>query len=130
MAASSPLSPPEQALMDLVWQHHPLSVSELLEYVNSGRPKPITRNTLQTQLTRLEAKGWVKRDDRASVRHYSPAVAEQRGRGKVLTELKHRLFGGSSLSLVRCLVEDGNLSDSEIQELRQLIESHKKGGEA
>ena len=122
------LSPAEQALMDLTWQTQPVTVADLLEQVNAGRPEPITRNTLQTQLTRLEAKGWLKRDESDRVRLYRAAVTEKRGRGKVLTELKQRLFGGSGLSLVRCLVEEGGLSDAEIKELNELIESHRKGG--
>ena len=122
------LSPAEQALMDLIWQRQPVSVAALLEQVNADRKEPITRNTLQTQLTRLEMKGWLKREDGDRIRHYRAAVPEKRGRGKILAELKQRLFGGSGLSLVRCLVEEGGLSESEIKELRQLIDDHRKGG--
>jgi BlaI family penicillinase repressor len=128
MKSLPPLSPAEQALMDLIWQKQPVSVAALLERVNAGRDEAITRNTLQTQLTRLEAKGWLKHEDGDRVRLYRAAVAEKRGRGTILAELKQRLFGGSSLSLVRCLVEEGGLSDNEIKELRELIEAHRKGG--
>lgn len=123
-----PLSPAEQALMDLIWQKQPVSVAALLELVNGDRAEPITRNTLQTQLTRLEAKGWLSHHDGERVRLYRAAVAEKRGRGKILTELKQRLFGGSGLSLVRCLVEEGGLDDAEIKELNELIAKHRKGG--
>lgn len=127
-----PLSAAEQALMDTLWKKHPASVLELLEGVNQGRPDPVTRNTLQTQLTRLEAKGWIKRDDSSRTHAYTPAVLEQPGRTSVLTELKQRFFGGSSLALVRCLVESGEISESELAELRKLVRSGKpsgKGGE-
>ena len=104
-----PLSAAEQALMDILWRRHPASVLELLEAVNQGRDEPVTRNTLQTQLTRLEAKGWIMRDDSTRSHAYEPAVPEQRGRTSVLAELKQRFFGGSSLALVRCLVESGEV---------------------
>jgi predicted transcriptional regulator len=122
-----PLSSAEQALMDLIWQKQPVSVGELLQAVNDGRADPITRSTLQTQLTRLEAKGWLLSDDRGRARLYRSATTERRGRGKVLAELKQRFFGGSGLSLIRCLVEDGGLTDAEMSELNQLIETHRKG---
>lgn len=121
-----PLSAAEQALMDLLWKKHPASVLELLEMVNQGREEPVTRNTLQTQLTRLEAKGWITRDASGRTHAYQPAVAEERGRTSVLAELKQRLFGGSSLALVRCLVESGEISEAELAELRKLV---RKGGE-
>jgi predicted transcriptional regulator len=122
-----PLSSAEQALMDLIWQKQPVSVGELLQAVNDDRADSITRSTLQTQLTRLETKGWLLSDDRGRARLYRSATTERRGRGKVLAELKQRFFGGSGLSLIRCLVEDGGLTDAEMSELNQLIEIHRKG---
>jgi BlaI family penicillinase repressor len=128
----SPLSPGEQALMDLLWRSHPASVLDLLEAVNAGREEPVTRNTLQTQLTRLEAKGWIRRDDSGRTHAYEPAVAEVRGRAGVLAELKKRLFGGSSLALVRCLVDSGEINAEELAELRKMVRSAKmkKGDKA
>ena len=116
--------------MDLIWQRQPVSVALLLELVNAGRADSITRNTLQTQLTRLEAKGWLLREEGGRIRLYRAAVQEKRGRGKILSELKQRLFGGSGLSLVRCLVEEGGLSDEDMRELKELVAKHKKGGKA
>lgn len=122
-----PLSPAEQALMDLIWQKQPVSVGDLLPAVNEGRDEPITRSTLQTQLTRLEAKGWLLSNDEGRARLYSSAPTEKGGRGKVLAELKQRFFGGSGLSLVRCLVEEGGLTEEEMTELNDLIDNHRKG---
>lgn len=122
-----PLSPAEQALMDLIWRLQPVGTGDLLQAVNADRSEPITRSTLQTQLTRLEAKGWLLSDDKGRTRLYRSKPTEQGGRVKVLDELKQRFFGGSGLSLVRCLVEDGGLSDEEISELNELIDNHRKG---
>ena len=109
--------------MDVLWRSHPATVLELLEAVNRERAEPVTRNTLQTQLTRLEAKGWIVRDDSSRSHAYTPAVPEQRGRTSVLTEIKQRLFGGSNLALVRCLVEGGDITEDELAELRKLVRS-------
>ncbi|MCF7785419.1 MAG: BlaI/MecI/CopY family transcriptional regulator [Prosthecobacter sp.] len=127
-----PLSAAEQALMDILWKKHPSSVLELLEAVNQGRSEPVTRNTLQTQLTRLEAKGWISRDDSSRSHAYEPAVPEQRGRTSVLADLKQRFFGGSNLALVRCLVESGDISEEELAELRRYVRNStgKKGEES
>lgn len=112
--------------MDALWRSHPSGVLELLEAINAGRKEPITRNTLQTQLTRLEAKGWIKRDGTSRTHSYEPAVHETPGRSGVLADLKKRFFGGSSLALVRCLVESGDISDAELAELRKLVRDHGK----
>ena len=112
--------------MDALWRSHPSGVLELLEAVNAGRREPVMRNTLQTQLTRLEAKGWIKRDGSSRTHSYEPAVPETRGRSSVLAEMKKRFFGGSSLAMVRCLVESGDISESELTELRQMVRQHAK----
>lgn len=116
--------------MDALWRQHPASVLELLDAVNAGRKEPVTRNTLQTQLTRLEAKGWIKRDDSGRSHAYEPAVTEARGRAGVLGEIKRRLFGGSGIELVRCLVESGEISEEELSDLKKLARegATRKGG--
>jgi len=115
------LSSAEQALMDHIWQLQPVGLNDLLARVNAVRMDPLSRATLQTQLTRLEAKGWIRRDDSARAHLYSAVVSAGRGRLGVLAELKQRLFGGSGLALVRCLVESGEISASELDELRNLV---------
>jgi BlaI family penicillinase repressor len=124
-----PLSASEQAIMDLLWRDSPKGLNDLLDAVNADRAEPVTRATLQTQLTRLEGKGWLRRDDSARAHLYEPTVPETRGRRTVLSELKRRFFGGSSLALVRCLVEGGDISESEFAELRKLVrDAEKKQG--
>jgi BlaI family penicillinase repressor len=128
----SPLSASEQAIMDLLWKHQPVGLNDLLDRINAGREAPVARATLQTQLTRLETKGWLKRDDSSRAHVYEATVAETKGRTGVLAELKKRLFGGSSVALVRCLVESGEMSKEELAELRKLVRGHgvRKGGES
>lgn len=116
------LSAGEQALMDLIWKDQPLTVAGLLERVNANREEPITRNTLQTQLSRLEAKGWVTRGGSGRALEYTAVVKEKKGRVGLLKDLKKRMFGGSALSMMRCLVEEGGISKSEIAELRKLLD--------
>lgn len=122
------LSSAEQALMDLIWKNQPATVARLLELVNGQREEPITRNTLQTQLSRLEAKGWIRRDEGGRALEYSAVVKERKGRLGLLKDLKGRMFGGSALSMMRCLVEEGGMSKAEIAELRKLLDGQGKGG--
>lgn len=123
MSAKKPsaLSSAEQAIMDCIWKKQPVGLNDLLAEINSSRAEPLSRASLQTQLTRLEAKGWLRRDDSARAHRYSAAVAETRGRKSVLADLKRRFFGGSSLALVRSLVESGEISDTELAELRRMV---------
>ncbi|MBX3743520.1 MAG: BlaI/MecI/CopY family transcriptional regulator [Akkermansiaceae bacterium] len=121
------LSSAEQTLMDLIWLKQPVTVAELLLHVNAGRENPIMRNTLQTQLARLERKGWLAREGELGALRYRSNVAEEKGRRSLLLELKKRLFGGSTVSMVRCLVEESGITGKEIEELRAMLNSKGKG---
>ena len=120
------LSSSEQAIMDHIWQFQPVGLNDLLTRVNATRTEPVTRATLQTQLTRLESKGWLRRDDSARAHFYSATVPADRGRRGILADLKQRLFGGSGLALVRCLVESGEISAHDLDELRRLVSQSSK----
>jgi predicted transcriptional regulator len=50
----SPLSAAEQAIMDHVWKKQPVGLNDLLADINEARLQPLSRASLQTQLTRLE----------------------------------------------------------------------------
>ena len=119
------LSPAEQTLMDLIWRLQPVSIGSLLESVNGRRIKPILRSTLQTQLYRLEAKGWLRGQGRSHAKHYEATITEHDGRARLLTELTQRLFGGSGVAVLRCLIDSGTLSDRELQDLGQTIRDHQ-----
>ena len=124
-AALPPLSPAEQTLMDLIWRLQPVAVSDLLESVNRNRIEPIIRNTLQTQLSRMEQKGWLMRVDGHKTRRYQSTQPEESGRAKLLGEMTDRVFGGCGVSMVRCLVEHGGLSDRQIEEIARIIRLHQ-----
>lgn len=112
--------------------HLEIATGERHGFAGNREPRPfgpIIRNTLQTQLKRLEAKGWLTREKGGPVAVYRATVAERGGRGSILAELKQRLFGGSGVSMVRCLMEDGGLTPDEVRELNQWIGSLGKGGD-
>lgn len=116
------LSPAEQSLMDRIWSVQPVKTAELLAQVNAEKDDPITRNTLQTQLSRLEAKGWIEREEGGRALRYRAKVEARRGRGTILVELKRRMFGGSTLSMMRSLVEEGGFSKAELADLKRLLD--------
>lgn len=77
--------------------------------------------TVQTYLRRLETKGYVKAELDGRTRVYTPRVKLRTVIRETLDDLIDRLFCGETLPLVRHLIEERGVSDSELAELRQLI---------
>ena len=55
--------------------------------------------------------------------YYQAAAEEQKTRKEILKDIRDRVFGGSRAELVRCLLEDGKLTEQEIHSLRKMVDA-------
>lgn len=117
------LTPKEEELMQLLWEHGPISVSRLVELY--PEPKPHF-NTISTVMRRLEAKGFVAHNDaNGSFQYY--AVAEKDDiRNKSFSSLIKNYFGGSYYGVVSALVAEEKISAEELKELLDMVERKNK----
>ncbi|MEL6898167.1 MAG: BlaI/MecI/CopY family transcriptional regulator [Planctomycetota bacterium] len=111
----------ELELMDLLWQHGPLSLSEAHRRFGQQFPDRSTGyTTIQTRLNRLVEKGHAERSDSRPAL-YSAAVPRKQIRAGHLDELVQRLSGGNVVPLVAHLVEDRRINADQLAELKQLV---------
>ena len=115
------LTEAELRLMDVVWEKGAVTVSEVTEAL----PKELglAYNTVLTTLRILEEKGYLthtKRDDaRAFV--YQPKVGRNEASRTAVRYLVSRFFRNSPELLVLNLLEDEELSDSELARIRAMV---------
>ena len=112
--------------MQQLWEMGEARVNELLEACNAQRPEPVTRNTLLVQLERLEAKGWIQRERGERSHVFRPAVQRQEGLRHATREFLDRFFGGALTPLLAHCVEEKRLSQTQIAELRALLDAAEK----
>ncbi len=115
------LSPAEVDLMQALWQLGSATVTQLQSQVNDDREDPVSRNTIQVQLQRLENKGWVTHSPSGRVFVYEPTMSAAEGNQWLTREFQEKVFGGSAVAMVRCLVNSQQLSEDEMEELKNLI---------
>ncbi len=115
------LSPAEVDLMQHLWRTASATVTELRTLVNADRGDAVSRNTIQVQLQRLEDKGWVTHTPDGRLFRYQPTVSAEQGMAELTRDFRNKVFGGSALALVRCLVDADDITQGEIDELRKLI---------
>lgn len=115
------LSAAEIDLMQHLWNLESATVTELQTAVNDERGDSLSRNTIQVQLQRLEDKGWVVREPKGRLFIYQPTVAADEGMAELTRDFRHKVFGGSALAMVRCLVDADDITADEISELKKLI---------
>ena len=108
----------EAKVMQIIWNRGPLSAKEisLIAADSIGWNK----NTTYTVIKKLESKGFIKRTDPGFI--CTPLVSQEEMQKKEAVSLLNKVFGGSRKALFSALLEDEDLSDVEIKELRDLID--------
>ncbi len=124
MSERPALSKGEMEVARVLWDLKSATVRQVYEAFPADRRMDFT--TVQTYLRRLEAKGYVKAALDGRTRVYSPRVKPQTVIRETLDDLVDRLFGGEALPLMRHLIEDRGISDSDLAKLRELLETMKR----
>ncbi len=118
------LSRLELRIMEALWKHGSASVREIQESLpEKGRP---AHNTVQTMLTRLEAKQAVRRAKKISNAHiYEPTITRDATQRLLVDELLG-FFGGRAAPLVSHLIESGQLTLQEVEEARKTLKKETR----
>lgn len=122
-----PLANSELAIMDLLWKSNSLTAREIREKLYSNATKA-QHGTVQKLLQRLEDKGFVVRDRSEFVHRFEAKVSRKQYAGSQLENLASKLTAGSLAPLITHLVETKKISNDDIEEIRSILEEHKKEG--
>ena len=116
----------EQAIMDAVWEHQPLTVRAVLERLSADRS--IAYTTVMTVMNRLQRQGFLKRhmgDDGAyeyrsttSRQEFFTSAARQRA-GEMV-----KRYGDAAL--VQFLDTLDHIPEGKLQQLRQQLRQRRK----
>ncbi len=109
----------ELELLGILWEQGPLTVRELFEAVNEGRPVVYTGVLKLLQI--MAEKGLVERDERERAHVYRAAVSQADTERRFLRELSEKFFAGSAAQLALRALQFEKASEEELEAIRQLI---------
>lgn len=119
------LTDAEFEIMGIVWEEGETTVNRVWETINRNRQEPLSRTTILVQMNRLEKKKWLKHRVDGRTFLYSPTRKKDKTLESLVGDIHDRFFKGSSSDLVRCLFKSVKISKSEIQKLKDLIDSQE-----
>ena len=104
--------------MKIVWERGTVTVRDVYEAMLERRKVAYT--TVMTMMKILEQKKYLKKTqvDRAHV--YRPAQPKGKVIGAMVREFVNRVFNGSAEPLLVHLVEEGDLSREDLEEIARL----------
>lgn len=111
----------EIEMLEMLWRIRSATLAE----AHQAMPRRVGYTTVQTRLNRLVDKGLVRKIGSHPAHYEAVIKPEQVSRGD-LDVLVSRVTAGRIVPLVAQLVQDRELSDQEIRELRQLIDEAER----
>jgi len=108
----------EAKVMEILWKEGPLPAKEIS--LIAADQIGWNKNTTYTVIKKLEAKGFIRRDEPGFM--CTPLITETDIRKNETSSLLKRFFGGSRKALFSALIEGEELTESEIEELKDMID--------
>lgn len=126
MPSPSPeLTETEWTIIKSVWEKEPCTAPSIQKRVHARTQW--TYSTVRTIMDRMAAKGLLTAKKVGKVTFFRSAVTrEQAQRQELLYALKHA-FNGALTPMVQCLLNTGELSVDDLDDLEALIKARKKG---
>ncbi len=112
------MSPAETEVLRLVWELKESTVQQVYDSLPNNRK--VTYVTVATLLRRLEEKGYLKHRVRGKAFVYVAAAKKEEVIKKTIGDLVQRLFGGNPVPLIQHLALHSEISDEDIEKLKEL----------
>ena len=117
----------ELDVMTFLWAHGSGTVAEVREGLDAG----LAYTTVLTILRNLEAKGFLRHEGEGRAHRYFPKVKQRVAQRRALRRLVDTLFLGSPEALLAHLVDEHDLSPSELRRIaRRLASADRRAGDA
>ncbi len=117
--AANLLTEVELEFMTALWALGKGSVRDILDRLPEGRALAYTSGA--TVMRILDDKGFVESTKEGNVLVYEPVLAKDEYQKRSLENLSKTLFDDTPANLVVRLVDDGGLSDEELEEIRAIL---------
>jgi predicted transcriptional regulator len=101
------------AVLDLLWEHGPMTVREILTRLPGGRTMPYT--TVLGLLQGMERGGLVAHGGEQPAHRYRTVLSRREATGTLLGDFVRRFFRGSAERLVLGLVDARHLSGEDLR---------------
>ena len=114
------LTPLELKVMDVLWNLQISFVKDILEHWPE-EPQP-AYNTISTTVRILQDKtGYIGHHAHGRTHEYFPVISKEEYQQMFLENAVEKVFAGSVSSLLYTLMDNENISQNEINELKRLL---------
>lgn len=114
----------EWKIMEVLWEDAPRTMPQITKALLEKTGW--SRHTVITLLKRMQEKGSVQVDESGTVKQYIPLITREEASSNETRKLLSHVFSGKASLLVQNLVDSGELSLKDMEELMALIRKEGK----
>ena len=114
----------EWKIMEVLWDHSPRTMTEITAILEPTTGW--TRHTVITLLKRMLEKGSISMDDSERAKKYTPLITREEASTEETHKLLSHIFQGKASLLVNHLVDSGELSEDDLQQILAVMQEKKK----
>ena len=122
------ISEAEYEIMKILWGEYPRSTNEIGERAQKNHSW--NQKTIHTLLARLNNKQVISYEKRGRMYYYFPVISQN----KYLEQENHhfldRFYNGKAAPMLSALLSNEKISDSDLKEMYDMIQSKIKGGDS
>lgn len=112
----------ELEILNILWDRGASPVREVRDALAQAGQRDLAYTSVMTVLGIMHDKGYVKRAKQGVGYIYRAKVRRQTTVGRMLLDVVNRAFEGSSAAAAMRLLQDADLDEEQIQQLRQILE--------
>jgi len=117
------LSKTEEQLMEYIWSSEKVFMKDIIE--SYPDPKPAA-STIATLLKRMQDKGYIGYETYGNSRQYYPIIRKEDYFSNHVGGIIKDFFGDSALQFASFFTRTSNMSASELENLKEIIEQEIK----
>lgn len=114
----------EWKILEVLWDASPRTMAEITKELEPSTGW--TRHTVITLLKRMQEKGSVDVDETGNVKRYFPRVTREEASRDQTQKLLRRVFSGKATLLIHNLIDTGEMSMEEMQEVLDMMRRGKE----
>lgn len=120
------LSPAQYEILEAIWEVGPPGASGLQVWERISEKRKVVRTTVINLVTRLEARGWLKRIDGGDAIRYWPTLPQGQVEAMVAEDFVESFFGGSTSQLILSLLGRQRITPDEFEQVKKVYEEQNK----
>jgi BlaI family penicillinase repressor len=114
----------QRQVVEAVWESGEATVRQVWDRIDPM--KEVSYTTILAAMQRLEKSGWLRHRTEGKSNVYIPTRTRKQAGVSSIRKLAQCVYDGNALLMFRHLVEEGDLSDKDLQELQTLISKKRK----